>query len=668
MRLFVLILSALLPLATLVLLFPDTVLWVAERAGLAEGLPAGPDLEAVLSDCQVRDTPGADLVCPSHLPATAFAPVLRGLLVQSEDRRFRSHAGVDWRATAVSLPGFVWHGIRVMLHAVGEGEAAGGLRGASTLTQQVARLLVAGSERTLRRKLREMILAERIEQARDKEMIETLYLNTAPLSAGSVGFDEAARRLFGRPAADLDAAQAALLVGELPAPTARDPRDLAKQPKAEAAARRVLRKGLDAHVLTAATYASALAGLGRAERLAEQPREPEEPVELRPYLDLARAEVGRDVPRDTDRRLLLHLDPRLQDRVGREARAIAGPFAASGLFMRPNGQIVAVGTSDYLAEQYDPAFRAARSIGSLGKILVLIGGHASGQLSGSFPFLARDPDAFPRDHDPACLGWVGFTVALAKSCNKAFAHAAERIGPPLASTVQSFGFAPPNDLRQVATGGVQSNLLGVARMLAGLAGGGLLPKPSALAGVLGPDGTVLQREAAPAVNRAIPPSVAQAVVRDLRIPVDPAHGGTGVKANSRFALVWGKTGTSADNRDAWFAGGVTGARGATVLVGGFWIGANDDRPMAGMVGGGGPAEAFRTVADQVARAGAVESAPRLTALDWFDTTTANLAEGTETVLFALLRFCLVVGAALLSLGLIRWVRPVPPAVLDGAAP
>ncbi len=667
MRLLVPLLSALLPLATLLLLFPDSALWVAGHAGLAGGLPDGPVLEAALFDCQVRDVPGADPVCPARLPPSAFAPVLRALVQQSEDRRFRDHAGVDWRATAASLPGYAWHGLRALVRTGGS-EPEGGLRGASTLTQQVARLLVVGGEKTLRRKLREMVVAERVEALRGKDQIEAIYLNVAPLSGGATGFDEAARRDFGRPAAELDAAQAALLVGELPAPAARDPRNPAKQAAADEAARRVLKKGLDAKLLTPVAYAAALAGLGPAEALAFDPHEVGPGPDLRPFLDLARTEVARDPSREGQRRLLLHLDLSLQAEVDRQARAIAGPYAASGLFMRPDGAVVAVGASDYLTEQYDPAFRASRSIGSLGKILALIGGHESGRLRGSFPFFARDAQAFPRDHDPACLGWVSFTVALAKSCNKAFAHLAERVGPQLTPLVDAFGFTPPADVRQVATGGIQSNLLRVVRMLAGLADGGLLPRPRALAGVLGADGAVLQPEAEPEVNRTVPPSVALAVVRDLRVPVDPANNGTGVKANSRLARVWGKTGTSTDNRDAWFAGGVEGGRGGTALVGGFWIGAGDDRPMAGVVGGNGPAAAFKVVADAAARGEAVAASPRDTLAGWIRSEAAAAGAWAAGALFALLRATLVAGAAVLALRLATRRRRPAPEPLDGAAP
>ncbi len=120
----------------------------------------------------------------------------------AQDHRFRDHHGVDWRRTAASV-----------LHTLG-----GDPQGGSTLTQQLARNLFPdeiGRDRSLNRKLREIITALRIERLYSKDEILETYLNTADFLYNAVGIEAAARTYFNKPASALDMAEAATLVGML---------------------------------------------------------------------------------------------------------------------------------------------------------------------------------------------------------------------------------------------------------------------------------------------------------------------------------------------------------------------------------------------------------------------------------------------------------------------
>lgn len=161
-------------------------------------------------------TPDAQAVAQASRRATQpvtleqVAPTLVTALIATEDRRFHQHPGIDARRVA----GALWATLR------------GDLQGGSTLTQQLARNLFpqhVGHRRTLLRKLREAAVALKIERAYSKREILTLYLNQVPFLDNVTGVEMAARSCFGKPAAELDRHEAALLVALLRGPAYYDP-------------------------------------------------------------------------------------------------------------------------------------------------------------------------------------------------------------------------------------------------------------------------------------------------------------------------------------------------------------------------------------------------------------------------------------------------------------
>ncbi|MFC6050851.1 transglycosylase domain-containing protein, partial [Methylobacterium hispanicum] len=143
------------------------------------------------------------------VPVAAIPPIVVAAFLSAEDRNFRRHHGVDVSALARAA-------------AVG---IKGGTRriGGSTITQQVVKNLLVGDERSLRRKIREAIVALRIERDLGKDRILEIYLNEVYLGSGAYGVAAAAESYFGKPLHGLDAGEAALLAGLPKAPTAADP-------------------------------------------------------------------------------------------------------------------------------------------------------------------------------------------------------------------------------------------------------------------------------------------------------------------------------------------------------------------------------------------------------------------------------------------------------------
>ena len=165
-----------------------------------------PQASQLRESIYVRRNPAADNV---WMPLWAMSGPLQTAVVVWEDPAFYHHGALNPPEIARAL----WLNLR----------AGGYVRGASTITQQVVKNQLLGNEKTLRRKLREAILAYRLEQVLTKDQILTLYLNVADWGDGVVGAEVAARRYFGKPAAQLEWAEAALLAGMLPNPRVRNP-------------------------------------------------------------------------------------------------------------------------------------------------------------------------------------------------------------------------------------------------------------------------------------------------------------------------------------------------------------------------------------------------------------------------------------------------------------
>ncbi len=160
------------------------------------------------------------------------SPHVRRAVVVAEDYRFREHGGVDWVSLAEEVQwdgddDFSWLSVRdlaALARAVAYAwEHRSELRGRSTLTQQLAKNLYFGTERSFARKAMELVVARRLERGLEKDRILELYLNAAEWGPGVFGVEAAAQAYYGRPASDLTLGQAAALAGTLPHPLTSNP-------------------------------------------------------------------------------------------------------------------------------------------------------------------------------------------------------------------------------------------------------------------------------------------------------------------------------------------------------------------------------------------------------------------------------------------------------------
>ncbi len=505
----------------------------------------------------------------------ALPPHVVHAVMAIEDRRFYSHIGIDPIGIARAF--------------VANLRAGRTVQGGSTITQQLAKNLFLTPERTLRRKVQELLLALWLEANYTKDEILSAYLNRVYLGAGTYGVDAAARTYFGVPAHSVTLRQAAILAGLLQAPSRYSP---ARAPElAEARADTVLAAMVDAGYITEreADAADIVPPLPR--------RRPGTGNDGRYFADWVADQVPDFVGSEAvDLEVATTLDPELQRRV--EA-IVADHLAAAAddhveqaavVVMRPDGAVVAmVGGRSYAASQFNRATQARRQPGSAFKPIVFLAALERG-LQPHSPVLDAPIDVggwSPDNFSSRYAGEITATEALARSANSAAVRVLERAGiDHTIALARRLGLT--GDLRRdlsLALGTSEVTLLELTGAYAAFLNNGRAVWPWAVSRIEESDGTVVYRRSGSGAGEATRPRHAwelthmmEAVIRD----------GTG-RAAVLDRPAAGKTGTSQDHRDAWFIGFTAD------YVAGVWVGNDDSSPMRGVTGGGLPARIWHDV-------------------------------------------------------------------------
>jgi penicillin-binding protein 1B len=511
-------------------------------------------------------------------------------VVEVEDRRFRSHWGIDPRGIGRALWEDLW---------------AGRLeQGGSTITQQVLKNVLLDPQKRLGRKLREVIMAPLLETILEKDEILEIYLNEIYLgqkgALSIVGVGAASQFYFGRDATDLDLGQAALLAGLIRSPGNYNPW---RHPQAARARRDDV---LDLLVRNGRVDpARADAARRRDLRLADSTGEamPEAGAFLDQTRELLVEELGaRTLERD-GLRVHTTLDTRVQRVASRALQeglrrleadpAIARKVGKGGLqgavvVMNPGtGAVLAmVGDRNPGRGRFNRAVDARRPVGSLFKPFVYLaaleaaaGGRPGGLTCASIlqdePLeIYRDGQVWrPDNSDRRFRGPVSLRRAVADSINIPAARAADDVGiDAVAGLAERCGF--PRGLPRVpalALGAAEASPLNVAVAYSVLPAGGRRPRPRFWEAVLSADGERIRPN--PARSDQVVAPGAAFVVTDLLSEVVRSGTGRQVAAAGLTGAVAGKTGTTNQRRDAWFAGFVPG------LLAVVWVGADDNRPM-----------------------------------------------------------------------------------------
>ncbi|MCG6882635.1 MAG: PBP1A family penicillin-binding protein [Silicimonas sp.] len=540
-----------------------------------------------------------------QITADTVSPYLKNAVIATEDRRFYRHFGISPRGIASA--------VRINL-SEGRGPLSG--NGGSTITQQTAKLLCLGNNyspdsgmseaefeadcrrTTLARKIKEALYAMAMEVRYSKDEILTIYLNRAYLGAGARGFEAASQRYFGISANELLPSEAAMLAGLLKAPTRYAP--TANLQRSQDRANLILGLMEDQGYLTPEDAAVAKAN----------PAVLSEAAEARAggyYADWVMDQGPAFLTEDTTEDVIVRttFDPEIQTKAEKalqfifETKVKPGSEAQAAIVvMSPDGAVRAmVGGRKFqgVAGQFNRAVQAKRQTGSAFKPFV----YAAALDLGFSPntTVTDEPTCWdvpgsgrwcPENYTKDYRGTVTLTEALYRSLNIPAVKVFDRVGREAVANIAT-DFGIESDLAvgpALALGTSESTLLEMTAAYAGILNGGSSVEPYGLVELTlkGDSQPILEQEGGIG-ERVISPEAARQLIYMMHQVIERGTSTRAKLPDGREAA--GKSGTTQAARDAWFIGFTAD------YVTGVWIGYDDNTPLAGVTGGGLPAEIWK---------------------------------------------------------------------------
>ncbi len=507
-------------------------------------------------------------------------PQLINAVIATEDRRFFSHHGVDF--------------FGILRASYANHEAGKIVQGGSTITQQLAKLLFLNSEKTVKRKIQEILLALQLERNFTKEQILTFYLNRAYFGSGSYGIGNAAKHYFGKDVSRLNLDEAALLAGLLKAPSKFSPqnnRQLAKN-RAEVVLKNMIAAGfLDKKNLQQLNHAPSYK-IDHSQRLY--------------FADFVYEQFGEFLDKKSAREKLLKITSSLDEEIQEKLENILDEFSEKNskkigksqlavLVMKKTGAVLGMsGGKDYQQSQFNRAVYAKRQAGSAFKTFVYLAAFENGfGPEDLFEDKKINVGAWlPENYNSRYLGEVTLQQAFANSLNSVAVQLGKKLGgEAVVSEARKCGILSAIDKNDptIALGTVEVSLLELTAAYATIANGGEAVIPYAISEIRNSADELLYRRESSGLGMVISEEAEENIKKVLRAVV---VSGTGKNANAA-ANIHGKTGTSQNFRDAWFIGFNDD------YVVGVWIGNDDNSATDKITGGSLPASLFAEVITKI---------------------------------------------------------------------
>ena len=491
---------------------------------------------------------------------------MRAAMISTEDRRFRSHIGIDPIGLGRAVVSAFTSGHRV--------------RATSTITQQLARNIFLTNNRNVVRKVKEAILAMALERKFSKNQILELYLNRVYFGGGAYGIDAASRKFFGHGADHLSLGEAAIIAGLVKAPSSYSP-----SADVEAARSRsgvVLQTMVKNGFISPETAAEVNPAQVRIQQTSSQ-------NSVRYFTDWALPQLDTLIDQTSEPiDVWTTLDPGMQLTADKAIRANAPDGTQGALVaMDRDGAVRAmVGGKDYVSSIYNRATQAVRQPGSAFKLFVYLSALESGMKPTDT--IVDEPVTIdgwsPRNSTRTNLGPVTLREAFSRSINTISAKIGAQVGfSTIADMARRFGITTPiSTYPSMVLGSSDVRLIDMTRAFASVANKGVAVTPYGIRRVVTADGRVLYQREGGEDRVLVAPWVAAEMTDLLQSAV---LSGTG-RAAQIGRPVAGKTGTTTSNKDGWFIGFSSG------LTTGVWMGRDDARPVGGLQGGTAPARAF----------------------------------------------------------------------------
>jgi penicillin-binding protein 1A len=512
-------------------------------------------------------------VTRDKLPLDKLPKQVINAFIAAEDRRFYQHHGVDYLGLT-----------RAIGRNISKGEM---VEGASTLTQQLARMVFLNQDRSLIRKIREALLAQKLEREVTKDQILEKYLNMVYLGSEAYGVGDAAWVYFSKPVSELTLGESAMIAGLPPAPSDYSPLvnpDVAKERR-----NIVLERMQEQGFITADEESKA-----RSEAITLKPATPKHLYSTSPYFtSYVEQEISKYVSKDVleygGLTVETTLNPEWQkaaQEAVRETIKYDGPgqgFEQGALVaIDPNnGEIRAlVGGYDYYKEsQFNRATQAQRQPGSTFKAFV----YGAGIAAGFSPYRSYVDAPYVVDgYEPKNYGgkysgsMMDMRAALTKSVNVVAVKVLLDVGfEPVMDLAKRAGIeSPMHDTYSLALGAYEVNLLELTSGYGMFAAKGQHTQSHAITRIVDNKGKEIYKanyepeQVMDVDSAAITTWMLESVVNN----------GTGSPAALSDRAVAGKTGTSEEARDLWFVGYIP------QVVAGVWLGNDNSAPTAGSSG------------------------------------------------------------------------------------
>ncbi|MGP4685913.1 transglycosylase domain-containing protein [Agrobacterium pusense] len=503
-----------------------------------------------------------------------MSPYIPQAVMAIEDRRFYSHFGVDPLGLGRAIVTNVLTGRTV--------------QGGSTLTQQLAKNLFLSPDRTLERKVQEVLLSFWLEHKFTKDQILAMYLNRVYFGSNAYGVEAASRRYFNKSARDVNLGEAAMLAGLLKAPSRLSP---ARDPQAaEERAQVVLQSMRDVGFITDDEIKTAMSQPPtKAKRFWSGAEHYAADMVLEEVRGLV-GEVKQDIVVDTT------IDPDLERDAEKALTHVLqgdgkkqGASQAALVSIDGTGAIRAVvGGADYAESQFNRAAKAKRQPGSAFKPFVYVAALESGLT----PYTIRNDGPVrignwtPENYEKKFRGEVTLATALANSLNTIAAQLVMEVGPERVTQV-AHRMGIESELQNnasIALGTSEVSLMELTASYAPFMNGGYKATPHIVKRITDADGKVLYENKYDNPPRVLSEEIAATMNGMLSRVITE---GTGKAARLQGWQAAGKSGTTQSFRDALFVGYTSN------LTTGVWFGNDDGTSMKKVTGGGLPARAWK---------------------------------------------------------------------------
>ena len=515
-----------------------------------------------------------ELLSPKDLP-----PHVVGAILAIEDRRFYSHFGVD-----------IFGIIRALYSNIIEKNS---LQGASTLTQQLAKNFLISTERfnhsnrSMKRKIQELLLSLWLERNFSKDEILMMYLNRSYFGSGTLGIDAAAQKYFGKSAKTLNIMEGAVLAGLLKAPSKYSPHH-----NPELAIKR------------ARTVISAMVEGGFIDAQKKIQNDPDFPTlehsgsSVRYFFDWVLDTVPDLVGIINDDIIVsTTLDVRIQKQADTALKAYlknnTGKASQGAvLVMDKYGAVKAmIGGASYRKSSFNRVTQAQRQSGSAFKLFVYLAALENGFEPSSLVEDKRRTYSkkwSPRNYGNQYLGTVSLSTAFAKSLNTVSVYLCNEIGPQtVIKMARRLGITSeiPVNL-SIALGSCDNSLLEITSAYGTVSNMGQEMKPFGIISIKNRENQELYENKIETPSQILTTQIAGQMHELL---TEVVQSGTGRKAGIPGINIAGKTGTTQNHKDAWFIGYTND------YVIGVWLGNDNGAPMKEVTGGKGPAIIFKEI-------------------------------------------------------------------------